>query len=321
MEECHKLLTDKVDDAIIRYNVSKPLPLGGQPGQVTIQADFFFNKDLEYLRYGSKGGRPALSISKMKAACYPDVGLEQMVPDQMWIEEECKYDIAAMYGHIWVVQMIMRFNEIHKFSDGTLQQIDEALDYKVKEFKVNRMNSGLNTRFWTRKDVDRSKEFMFAIQKRLKTKRIFRNLECFVGGRVREETKDYMREPNDYIISAIKPLPAPEAMVMDIQEKDKNRSQIDNRARERKERERKVKSKPKVKVKSSQSQPREVDLERASKTEPENLNCQKWAHPYPPTWGTLNLDGYDDICDLSHIRSTPAKALSKEAHLLEPSFD
>ncbi|GKD95208.1 hypothetical protein Tco_1375045 [Tanacetum coccineum] len=45
----------------------------------------------------------ALSISKMKAAYYPDVGLEQMVPDQMWIEEECKYDVAAMYGisHWW----------------------------------------------------------------------------------------------------------------------------------------------------------------------------------------------------------------------------
>ncbi|GJW54436.1 hypothetical protein Tco_0098521 [Tanacetum coccineum] len=251
----------------------------------------------------------------MKAACYLDVGLEQMVPDQMWIEEECKYDIAAMYGisHWWFqrqrfyidrhtsegdrravrthmrilsvvrievfslygydyiktivlhrvdlneyiieerdfkylypsdfedlyllnlqedfqlgiksyqtqlnltkprwdatgfefkhdftvidspsavtfrdtygVQMIVRFNEIHKFSDGTLQQIDEALDYQVKEIKINRMNPGLNTRFWTRKDVDRSKEFMFAIQIRLKTRRIFRNLESFVGGRIRE---------------------------------------------------------------------------------------------------------------------------------------
>ncbi|GKB06146.1 hypothetical protein Tco_0834379 [Tanacetum coccineum] len=317
MEECHKLLTDQVDDAILRYNVSKPLPLGGEPGHVTIQPDFFFNKDLEYLRYGRKIGRPALSISKMKAAHYPDVGLEQMVPDQMWIEEECKYDIAAMYGisHWWFqrqrfyidrhssegdrravrthmrilsvvrievfslygydymkkivlrradlkeyviaerdfkylypsnfedlyllnlqghlnhlspadkkilttavnlwtrnlvirqrvedfqlgiesyqtdkygVQMIMRFNEIHKFSDGTLQQIDEALDYRVKEFRVNRMNPGLDTRFWTKKDVDRSKEFMFVIQKRLKTRRIFRNLESFVGGRIRE--KDY----------------------------------------------------------------------------------------------------------------------------------
>ncbi|GJZ30324.1 hypothetical protein Tco_0575371 [Tanacetum coccineum] len=77
-------------------------------------------------------------------------------------------------------------SEIYKFSDDTLHQIDEALDYRVKEFKVNRMNPGLNTRFWTRKDVERSKEFMFAIQKRLKTRRIFRNLESFVGGRVRE---------------------------------------------------------------------------------------------------------------------------------------
>nr|GFA69245.1 hypothetical protein [Tanacetum cinerariifolium] len=169
---------------------------------VTIQSDFFFNKDLDYLRYGSKGVRPGLSISKMKAAYYPDVGLEEMVPDQMWIEEECKYDIASiavrthmrilsiviievlsMYGQRiedfqlgiesyqtqlnltkprwdatafeykhdfmvidspravtfrdkYEVQMIMRFNEIHKFSDGTLHQIDEALDYRVKEFKV-----------------------------------------------------------------------------------------------------------------------------------------------------------------------------------------
>nr|GEW04974.1 hypothetical protein [Tanacetum cinerariifolium] len=256
MEECYKLLTDSVDESIIRYNVSKPLPLGGPLGQVTIQSDFFFNKDLEYIRYGSKGGRPALSISKMKATYYLDVGLKKIVPDQMWIEEECKYDIAAIavrtymrilsvvkievfsmyrydymkkivlrrvdlnehiiakrdfkymypttgfeYKHDFTiidspravtfrdkygVQMIMQFNEIHKFSDGTLHQIDEALDYRVKEFKVNRMNPGLNTRFWTRKAVDRSKEFMFSIWKRLKTRRIFCNLESFVGGRVRE---------------------------------------------------------------------------------------------------------------------------------------
>nr|GEV21028.1 uncharacterized mitochondrial protein AtMg00810-like [Tanacetum cinerariifolium] len=232
IEECHKLLTDSVDDFILWHNVSKPLPLGGPPGQVTIQADLFFNKDLEYLRYGSKVSRPALSISKMKAVYYPDVGLEKMVPDQFWIEEECKYDIAAitvrtymrilsvvrievfsMYGYdymkkivlrcanlnehdiaerdfkavmfqdIYGVQMMMRFNEIHKFSDGTLQQIDEALDYRIKEFKINRMNPGLNMRFWTRKDVDRSKAFMFTIQKRLKTRMIFCNLESFVGGR------------------------------------------------------------------------------------------------------------------------------------------
>nr|GFB97381.1 hypothetical protein [Tanacetum cinerariifolium] len=74
MEECHKLLADEVDDAVLRYNVCQPLPLGGEPGHISIQPDFFFNKDLEYLRYGRKLGisRPALSISKMKAARYPD---------------------------------------------------------------------------------------------------------------------------------------------------------------------------------------------------------------------------------------------------------
>nr|GEY91885.1 hypothetical protein [Tanacetum cinerariifolium] len=35
---------------------------------------------------------------------------------------------------------IMRFNEIYKFSDGTLTNIMESLDYRVKEYKVNRLN-------------------------------------------------------------------------------------------------------------------------------------------------------------------------------------
>ncbi|GJU84616.1 hypothetical protein Tco_1292162 [Tanacetum coccineum] len=78
----------------------------------------------------------------------------------------------------------MRFNEIYKFSDGTLTRILEALNYRVKEFKVKRLNPGMNTRFWTEKDVTRSKQFIAAIERRLKTRRIYRNLECFVGGRV-----------------------------------------------------------------------------------------------------------------------------------------
>ncbi|GKF00359.1 hypothetical protein Tco_0023709, partial [Tanacetum coccineum] len=79
---------------------------------------------------------------------------------------------------------IMRFNEIYKFSDGTLTNILEALDYRVKEYKVNQLNPGMNTRFWTAKDVTRRKEFIHAIERRHKTRRIFRNLECFVGGHV-----------------------------------------------------------------------------------------------------------------------------------------
>ncbi|GJW79401.1 hypothetical protein Tco_0143376 [Tanacetum coccineum] len=243
------------------------LPLDGPPGNVTIQRQFFFNKDLEYLRYGSKGSNHALSISKMKAASYLDFGLELLVLEQMWIDDVCTYDMSAKYGisHWWfngqkfyidrhdspscrkdvrthmrilsVVRIkaysrygdfedlnllllqghldhllgsdkrmlstatqlnltktgwnatgyefkhdytiiespravvfsvdnndrnIMRFNEIYKFSDGMLTRILEALDYKVKEFKVKRLNPGMNTRFWTQKDVTKSKEFIAA---------------------------------------------------------------------------------------------------------------------------------------------------------------
>nr|GEZ92903.1 hypothetical protein [Tanacetum cinerariifolium] len=93
---------------------------------------------------------------------------------------------AVIFQDKYVVQMMMGFNKIHKFSDGTLQQIVEALDYRVKEFRINRMNPGLNTRFWTKKDVDQCNAFMFAIQRRLRTRRIFHNLESFIGGRIRE---------------------------------------------------------------------------------------------------------------------------------------
>ncbi|GJX30579.1 hypothetical protein Tco_0238658 [Tanacetum coccineum] len=258
----------------------------------------------------------AYEVVKMKAAHYPDFGLELLVPEQMWIKDVCTYDISVKYGiaHWWfnrqkfyidrhdspshpdfqehmiakkdfknlypsdfedlnllllqghldhlsgsdkwmlstavklwtrnlVIRQrvedfqlgiesyqthlnltkpgwdatgyefkhdytiiespravifpvnnnerkIMRFNEIYKFNDGTLTRILETLDYRVKEFKIKRLNLGMNTRFWTEKDVTRSKEFITAIERRLKTRRIYRNLECFVGGRVRDI--DYM---------------------------------------------------------------------------------------------------------------------------------
>nr|GEZ28911.1 hypothetical protein [Tanacetum cinerariifolium] len=250
MEECHKLLTYPVDwtnpeGDQVRIGVNRPLPLGGPLCHVTIQSQFFFNKNLEYLRHGSKGSSPALLISKMKAASYLDFSLELLMLEQIWIEDVCNYDISAKYGisHWWfnrqkfyidrhdslsrqkevrshmrilsVVrikaysryrydylsktvlrrvdlqehtiaekdfknlhlsdfedlnllllqgyefkhdytiiespraivfpvnkhkQKIIRFNKIYKFSDGTLTWILEALAYKVKKFKIKRLN-------------------------------------------------------------------------------------------------------------------------------------------------------------------------------------
>nr|GEW87557.1 hypothetical protein [Tanacetum cinerariifolium] len=223
----------------VRINVNRPLPLGGPSSHVTIQSQFFFNKDLEYLIHGSKGSSYALSNSKMKAASYPDFGLELLVLEHMWIEDVRTYDKSAKYGishradlqehtidekdfknlhpsnfedlnllllqghldhlpssdkkmlstaaKLWTRNIVIRqrvedfqlvvfpvnnnkrkimlFNEIYKFSEGTLTRILEALAYRVKEFKIKRLNLGMNTRFWTKKDVTRSKEFVAAIER------------------------------------------------------------------------------------------------------------------------------------------------------------
>ncbi|GJW42983.1 hypothetical protein Tco_0071782 [Tanacetum coccineum] len=71
-----------------------------------------------------------------------------------------------------------------------------TLDYRVKEFRINRTNPGMNARFWTKKDVDRSKDFMFAIQKRLKTRRIFRNWRALLvdGSRALPYTAEELNE-------------------------------------------------------------------------------------------------------------------------------
>ncbi|GJS22936.1 reverse transcriptase domain-containing protein [Tanacetum coccineum] len=63
----------------------------------------------------------------------------------------------------------------------------------------------------------------------------------------------------------------------------KSKPKRQNRARERKDREKSKRPSQSQQKNQSQSQPGEVALEKASKTKPENLNCQKWAHPYPPS--------------------------------------
>ncbi|GKC45357.1 hypothetical protein Tco_1063079 [Tanacetum coccineum] len=81
---------------------------------------------------------------------------------------------------------MMRETEVHKFSDGTLTRILEKLDHMVKDFRLFKYNSGMENRIWSEDDKRRSKEFMEVIERRLKIRRIFRSLESFVSGRLRD---------------------------------------------------------------------------------------------------------------------------------------
>ncbi|GJU68482.1 hypothetical protein Tco_1254741 [Tanacetum coccineum] len=81
---------------------------------------------------------------------------------------------------------MMRESEVHKFSDGTLTRILEKLDFMVKDYELFKFNPGMERRIWTEDDKRRSQEFIKLIKRRLKIRRIFKSLESFVSGRLRD---------------------------------------------------------------------------------------------------------------------------------------
>nr|GEW06741.1 hypothetical protein [Tanacetum cinerariifolium] len=62
------------------FDLSKHLPLQGQPDHLTVVDDYFFNNDLEYLKYFDSERTYTTSITKTKAARYKIKGIEDMVP-------------------------------------------------------------------------------------------------------------------------------------------------------------------------------------------------------------------------------------------------
>ncbi|GJX71033.1 hypothetical protein Tco_0308204 [Tanacetum coccineum] len=111
-------------------------------------------------------------------------GMHLTIPSKKIIR--CPKPRAVIYRDINDQRKLIRLNEIHKFSDGTLSRVMEKLDHMVKDFHLFEYNKGMETRKWSEDDKRRSKDFISAIEKRLQIRRIFRSLESFVGGRIRD---------------------------------------------------------------------------------------------------------------------------------------
>nr|GEX96397.1 copia protein [Tanacetum cinerariifolium] len=77
---------------------------------------------------------------------------------------------------------LMRIVKLHKFSDGTLTDVRTALDDRLKGIQMNYLPKSI----WRKSDKDREAAMIKAIDKMLKTRRIMRSLERFVGGRLYE---------------------------------------------------------------------------------------------------------------------------------------
>nr|GFB42862.1 hypothetical protein [Tanacetum cinerariifolium] len=68
---------------------------------------------------------------------------------------------------------LMRIDELHKFSDGTLTDVRVALDDRLKGIRMRYLPQTI----WRKSDKDRAAAMIQAIDKRLKTRRITRSLE------------------------------------------------------------------------------------------------------------------------------------------------
>nr|GEZ01813.1 hypothetical protein [Tanacetum cinerariifolium] len=77
---------------------------------------------------------------------------------------------------------LMRIDELHKFNDGTLTDVRTTLDDHLKGIRMKYLPQTI----WRKSDKERAAAMIQAIDKKLKTRRIMRSLERFVGGRLYE---------------------------------------------------------------------------------------------------------------------------------------
>ncbi|GJT41858.1 hypothetical protein Tco_0941723 [Tanacetum coccineum] len=220
MEECHLLLTDQIDLVNLEGNqivpdVSKSLPLGVRSHMrilsvVSLQTydryGYTFLKEIVLRRADYKEHKILeADFKNLHPNDFEDMYLLHLQGKlnhlssadkvllfnaiNMWIRNivirNQDYTIfsrprAVIYRYRNDQKKMMWETEVHNFSDGTLIRILEKLDHMVKDFRLFKYNPGMENRIWSEDDKMRSKEFMEVIERRLKIRRIFRSLECFV---------------------------------------------------------------------------------------------------------------------------------------------
>ncbi|GJX29275.1 hypothetical protein Tco_0237354 [Tanacetum coccineum] len=189
-------------------DVSKPLPLGGPPAY-GIAHWWFKRKEFYITRHSSPSDRRAVrshmrilsvislntyeiySYTYMKEivlrrADYNDYKISEADFKNMHLNDFKDLYLLHLQGKLNHLPRSDKENEVHKFSDGTLTRVLEKLDHMVKDFVLFKFNPGMENRIWSEDDKRRSKDFIEVIERRLEIKRIFRNLESFVGGRLRD---------------------------------------------------------------------------------------------------------------------------------------
>ncbi|GKB75631.1 hypothetical protein Tco_0942526, partial [Tanacetum coccineum] len=121
-QECFNALTDKLDwnnpeGDHYPFDLSKPLPLQGHLGHLTVAADYFFNNDLEYLKSSDPERTYTTSITNTKAARYDIMGIEDIVPT-LWSPTKVGVKKLHGYGHLEDIMVKRASRQLYKFKEG-----------------------------------------------------------------------------------------------------------------------------------------------------------------------------------------------------------
>nr|GEW18769.1 hypothetical protein [Tanacetum cinerariifolium] len=140
--------------------------------------DHFINNDLEYLRGGASSRKYTTSVTKTKTADYGHIRwIQDLVLRIMWSQEPNKDK----------QNRLMQIDELHKLSNGTLNDVRTALEDRLKGIRMNYLPQTI----WRKSDKERAAVMIQAINKQLKTRRIMRSLKKLVGERLYEGDKSY----------------------------------------------------------------------------------------------------------------------------------
>ncbi|GJY10720.1 hypothetical protein Tco_0378905 [Tanacetum coccineum] len=217
IEQCHFALTDKIDLANPEGNrfhddLSKPLPLVGPPEDDFPNLNQNDIEDLYMLKiqnkiHNVKGIEEFHLINALKLHIriivfrkrVEDVQLEvksyqtklNLTKPQLMegcLQQKVSYTILShpigiMYKRTNNNKRFMRANEIHKFSDGTLNKVYKNLEVILRNNRLGYHNEGMEEYYWTKKDIERTQQFMENIERTLNERRRFRRLDFFFGGR------------------------------------------------------------------------------------------------------------------------------------------
>ncbi|GKA85937.1 hypothetical protein Tco_0807591 [Tanacetum coccineum] len=190
LEEVYKATTDHLDwnnpeGQQYPHDVRKPLPLiPNSQGRRVIPFDHFINNDLEYLR-GVQGKLTNLTIEERLALNVSlrmftrSIVIQRRMEDLQLGVETYPNPRGFIYQNKDKKNKLMCIDELHKFSDGTLNDVRTALDDILKRIEMKY----LPQTYWKKVNKDRAGAMIQAIDKQLKNKRIMRSLEKFVGGR------------------------------------------------------------------------------------------------------------------------------------------